>query len=596
MPAAATGVASAAQERANGCSVQTRGAQVLKGGGKMAEISPKSTVDGAEVVPARLRFAVFTLDLARAELLRDGQPVPLRPKAFALLALFARNPGRLLVKAELLETVWPGVVVTDDSLTQCIHDVRSALGDDGPQIVRTVARRGYRFDAEVRADPTVQAPAPASGRGRNAAIVGAALVAALIAGLGFFVLLPPAPKPHEAPALSIVVLPLSTEGEADEWLSDGLSRDLTTELGQISGAFVISRDTAHTYKGKPVDPRQVARELGVRYVVGGAVRRDGDRVRLTLSMVDGGTGAQHWAQQFDVERPRLAVALDDIGKQVARSLSVQILRASGERASGLAPEQVLADDLAMQGWSVYFRGVSRENLAEANRLFEAAVDRDPNCIRGWGGVAVMNGLLAGNLWAPDHAAALARLDEAARQLHELDAHDAYTYYARHFVALLKSDYESVLAISTTMTERFPSHPQPHFGRALALMNLGRFEECVEPTQRAIRLSPRDPGLALWKRQIGMCYFMRGEYREAAEYAREAQQLGPHVRTAPLLLAAALARSGRGDEARAVATELTKRNPDARASDVERLLRVNRNERYLEGRKRWIDTLRELGMP
>jgi Flp pilus assembly protein TadD len=164
------------------------------------------------------------------------------------------------------------------------------------------------------------------------------------------------------------------------------------------------------------------------------------------------------------------------------------------------------------------------------------------------------------------------------------------------VALLKSDYEGLLAISTTMTERFPSHPQPHFGRALALMNLGRFDECVEPTQRAIKLGPRDPGLALWKRQIGMCYFMRGEYREAAAYAREAQQLGPHLQTAPLLLAAALARSNQEAEARAVVAELLKRNPAAKATDVEKILRANRNERYLEGRKRWIDTLHELGMP
>jgi TolB-like protein len=437
---------------------------------------------------------------------------------------------------------------------------------------------------------------PAVGSKRHIALVGAALAVALISGLGAFVLQRPVPKPEEAPTLSIVVLPLVTEGSTDEWLSDGLSRDLTTELGQISGAFVISRDTAHTYKSKPVDPRQVARELGVRYVVGGAVRRDGERVQLSLSMVDGATGTQRWAQQFDVERARLASALDEIGKQVARSLSVQMIRAGGERAAGMKPEQVPADDLAMQGWSVYFRGVSRENLAEANRLFETAVARDSRCIRGWGGVAVMNGLLAGNLWAPDHAAAIVRLDEAARRLHELDAHDAYTFYARYFLALLKSDYESVLTISTTMTERFPSHPQPHFGRALALMNLGRFDECVEPTQRAIKLGPRDPGLPLWKRQIGMCYFMRGEYREAAEYAREAQQLSPHLQTAPLLLAAALARSGQGDEARTVVADLLKRNPDAKASDVEKLLRANRNERYLEGRKRWIDTLHELGMP
>jgi Flp pilus assembly protein TadD len=147
-----------------------------------------------------------------------------------------------------------------------------------------------------------------------------------------------------------------------------------------------------------------------------------------------------------------------------------------------------------------------------------------------------------------------------------------------------------------MIERFPSNPQPYFGKGVALMNLGRFEECIDPAKQAIRLGPRDPAAAVWHRQIGTCHFLRREYGEAAEYARKAHELNPNLATAPLLLAASLERLGRSEEARAVVADVLRRNPDAQAADVERVLRANRNERYLEGRQRWMDTLREIGLP
>lgn len=563
----------------------------------MAETSLNATAsDAAGPAAGPLRFGGFTLDLARAELLRHGREVPLRPKTFALLAYLARNPSRVLSKQELLDAVWPGLVVTEDSLTQCIHDLRTALGDAGAHLVRTVARRGYRFDADIEDATAASRPRPHSVMRRPAAAL-AGMAAVLLAAAGLFAVLRPVPSPLEARPLSIVVLPLAGDAvnATDDWFSQAMTRDLTLELGQVSGTLVISRDTASTYKGK-VDPRRVASELGVRYVVTGGFRRDGDRVQLDLSMVDGSSGAQQWTQRFDIERTRLGETISDIARQVARSLSVQMLRAGGERAAALRPEQVQADDLAMQGWSVYFRGVSRENLSEAGRLFEASVARDPSCIRGWGGVAVVNGLLLGNLWTPDRQAAMVRLEQARTRLHELDQNDIHAYFAKYFIALIKSEYEDLLAISTEMIERFPSNPQPHFGVGVALMNLGRFEECVEPSKRAIRLGPRDPAAAVWHRQIGTCHFFRGEYREAAEYARTAQQLNPNVALAPLLLAASLGRLGETGEARAVVAAILKRNPEAKAADVEGILRVNRNQRYLEARQRWIDTLRELGLP
>jgi TolB-like protein len=410
----------------------------------------------------------------------------------------------------------------------------------------------------------------------------------------------PPPARDPASALSLAVLPIeSVSGDADgEWLADALTSDLTTELGRLSGTFVISRDTTFAYKGKAIDPRVVAGELGVRYLVRGSARRQGDRVRLTLALVEGLTGSERWAETKDLDRATLSSSLGEAVDQLAHALNVQIYRAAGERAARMQESEIQAEDLAMHGWSVYFRGVSRENLAEAGRLFDASVGRDDRSIRGWGGVAVVNGLQIASGWIADRDAALGRLVQAQQRLQVLDANDVHTYYAKHFVALLNTDYEGVLALSASATERFPNQPQAHFARALAQINLGRFEleECIEPARRAIRLGPRDPALALWTRHIGTCHFMRGEYAEAVTHARAAQQINPNLATPSLLLAASLALDGRRDEARAVVDDLLRRNPAARASDVERLLRPNRNERVLQARRRWIETLQELGLP
>lgn len=568
----------------------------------MAETSLNAAADPLPQA-SRLRFGEFTLDLRRAELLRDGVVMPLRPKPFALLGKFAAQPGRVLSKEELIEAGWPGVVVTEDSLTQCVHELRTALGDAGPVLLRTIPRRGYRFDARVEPDaPTADAsaaPTTPPWRERLVRWLGAAFTLALLAGLALFaVLRPPASAPAavSAPPLSIVVLPLVNTGGETDWFTEALSNDLTLELGLVPGAFVISRDTAFTFKGRAVDPRAVARDLGVRYVVQGTVHRVGEQVRLRLAMVDGESGALQWSQQFDSDRARLAASLDGIAQQVARSLSVQMYRSSGERAFALKPDQVQADDFAMQGWAVYYRGFTPENLREAGRLFEAAVRRDPGSVRGWGGVAVANGVGAAINWVPDRAAAMVRLQQASDRLQALDADSFFALLSKANLANLNGDNEGRLLIAQAMVERFPSQPQSHFNLAQALTNLGRFDECVEPARRAIRLGPRDVFVGVWNWQIGTCHFMRGDYVQAVHFARAARQAGPSLPLPPLLLAASLARTGNAGEARQIVADYMTRSPGYQASNIELQGMRSRHPSYVEGRNRMIETLHELGMP
>jgi DNA-binding winged helix-turn-helix (wHTH) protein/TolB-like protein len=573
----------------------------------------------ASKLPERLRFGPFVLDTRRAELLRDGVTVALRPKPFALLATLTANPNTLLAKEELLEAVWPGVVVTEDSLTQAVHELRAALGDAGPQLVRTVARRGYRFDAEVVDDAlTMQAgaePAPAGDVEAAAAVapraqpvlrriavvafVGAALAAAtwllyepaFLTGHGRAI----EAQGPKAPRLSIVVLPLEVEAgsEGGAWFSDPLSADLTSELGKVSGAVVISPDTAFTYKGKQLDPREVARQLNVRYVVQGTVRRKENDVRLNLSLIDGESGRQRWAEEFAMDRANLRHSLEQVTSMVSRTLGVEVYRAEGQRAAALKPGQVEADDLAMSGWAVWYRGLSRENTIEALRRFESAVARDPDSLRGWAGLAIANGTAVSSGWAPNPAAASARHGEAIRQLERLDRNDVFTHMARIGAYYLTEDFAGLLQLTQTLVERFPNHPHGHHHQANALMLLGRFDECVEPLRKAARLGPRDTMLPYWRSGLAMCHFFAGRYPEAVGEARLAIQANTALAGPHLILAAALARNGQVEEAQKIVRENAAR--DRFRIQTLRLVLLGNEPRLAKGRERIIATLKELGV-
>ena len=157
--------------------------------------------------------------------------------------------------------------------------------------------------------------------------------------------------------LSIVVLPLAIEGDATdvEWFADALLDDLVSEVARLPGSFVIARATAHTYKGKIVDPRDVARELRVRYVVRGSLRREGTVIRLNLALIDGESGRQRWAEKFTVERAQLGQALDEFVIGLGRHLTTEVQKSAGDRSAALSPAEVSADDLAMRAYGLWFR-------------------------------------------------------------------------------------------------------------------------------------------------------------------------------------------------------------------------------------------------
>lgn len=566
-----------------------------------------------EVNRSRWSFGAFTLDLERSELSRDGQVLRLRPKTFDLLVVFARRPGSVLTKDELLALLWPGIVVTEESLTQCVYELRTALGGAGAGLLHTVPRRGYRFDADVRREPPAapavkEAPsppaAPASTWRRHAPwLLGGALLAAAGSWLIATVTAAPwqtpaqlasAPLPRELQPLSIIVLPLTLEGEVHgaEWLADAVHGDLLVELARMHNSLVIARNTAARYKGQTVDPRQVAREMGVRHVVQASLRQEGTALQLNVALIDGETGVQRWAESFRTERARLAQTLEEFPIAIGRTLAGPLVRATAERRAALSPSEVTADDLAMQGFALWYLGVTRENVQAARALFDRAVAMDPDSSRGWAGVHFTTTAMLLNGWA-DPAEATRRHTEVTAHLDRVDREGHYTQQAKAHEFFARREFPAMVRHTAAWTERYRL-PTAFGAHGAALNFVGRFDEAVPALERALRLSPADPFRAEWQYRLALAHFGAGRYELARDWSQTAAATNPALPWPPVH-AAALHRLGKGDDARRAVEEHMRRHPGFRVAQVARRL-PSQEPGHVDMRQRLVDSLSAIGVP
>src|SRR5260221_3340495 len=237
------------------------------------------------VEKTRFWFEGFVLDLKRGCVWGERGEIDLRPKSFEVLRYLVENAGRLVTKDELIKTVWRNVVVTDESLMQCVSEVRHAIADDGQTIIKTVPRRGYRFMAPVwRA-----AAAP-----RPALLPAESPLAGSDSG-------PRSQSSVDRPSVAVLPFANLSGDPQQDYFSDGITEDITTELSRFSELMVIARNSAFQYKGKAVDIRQIGRELGARYLLEGSVRRSGGRIRIAAQLIDALTGTHPWAERYGPE-------------------------------------------------------------------------------------------------------------------------------------------------------------------------------------------------------------------------------------------------------------------------------------------------------
>lgn len=543
------------------------------------------------------------LDLARGELLdAAGRPSELRAQSLQVLRLLGESAGQVVSKEELMRRVWGDVVVTDDSLVQAIRDIRRTLGDEAHRVVRTLPRRGYLLvpvaDATTQATEPAALPPAVAGRGEGAVpgwagglgialLVVAVAIAAWAAGTVW--------RSEPAPPRSLAVLPFASEEGTERWFVDGVGDDLGAILAGWKDLRLIGRGSTAAYAGRVIDPRIVGRDLGVRHLLAGRLRREGDRVRLTVELTEARSGRIVWADQRDLPRAELGQWVGDVAGGLSRVLAVGYGEALASDQKALAPEEARADDFALQGIGELLRGVSREGWERASRLFEAGLALDPDCVRCLGGLSLAQSNLVLWEWAPDRAAAIARADDALVRARRLAPDRQITELAAASMTNVRRDWAGLLEIGDRLVEHYPNEPAAHHHRCSALLRLGRFEDSIAACERAQRISPRDSRVPVWQGLIGYNQFQLGRYAQAEQAARASVLANPRVPFYWTVLAAALAEQGRRDDALLAMRELRERHADYRVMRIAGYW-VGTEPRFLAGRDRIAARAAELGLP
>lgn len=517
-------------------------------------------------------FGSYALDTNRRELKRANEQIALEPQVFDLLVFLIENHDRVVSKDDLIASVWQGRIVSESTLTSRINAARKAIGDSGQdqKLIRTIMRKGVRFVGAVRIQPNNVEPVPANGLPSDE-IHGQSRLA-----------LPLADRP------AIAVLPfVNMSGEPEqEYFSDGISEDIITALSKLRWFFVIARNSSFIYKGKTVHMKQVAEELGVVYVVEGSVRKDGDRVRITVQLNDVATGSHLWAERYDRSLADVFAVQDEITEAIVAAIEPRLYAAENFRARRKAPDNLDAWDLVMRALLYHWR-VTRQDSVVAQALLEKAIAIDPNYGQALGVLAASHTFSAHMGWA-DISATGPIAERAALAAIRADSEDPWAHYALGSFYLFARRFEDSLAefeLALRLNPNF-SLAQGYYGLALAYC--GRWEEADVAARRALRLSPRDPFSAIYYGIAAYAQFVGHNYDEAMRLSREAiRQRGDFVGGHRVLTAAA-GMAGQDDVAKAALRALRRVQPNISLAWIADQMPIQRDadrEHYLEGLRR-----------
>jgi TolB-like protein len=505
------------------------------------------------------RFGNYEVDLVQQELRRDGMLVPIEPQVFDVLAYLLQNRDRLVSKEELFESVWDGRVVSDATLSSRISAVRRAIGDDGTAqaLVRTAQRRGFRFIGEVQVD---EAPSRAPVKETSVEQVLTEDTPTLAPATAL-------PLPNKP---SIAVLPFQNmSGDPEqEYFADGLTEDIITGLSQQQWFFVIARNSSFTFKGEAVDVRQIAGQLGVRYILEGSVRRSGTRLRVSGQLIDARFGNHLWAERYDRELADIFELQDEITTRVVGSVSPQILLAEAARVRRKTPQKIEAWDLVMQALPYMWR-MTTEDHGRAQDLLLEAIALDPDyahayALLGWTYITMFN-LDTGR---PIHEFTERALDAGTRAV-ELDDQEPWGQLVLGLAQARRRHPKPALMHLSKAVELNPNFALGHAGLGYGLAAGGQPQRGLEALEQAHRLSPRDPFLAHYAPIVRyMALFALGRYEETIGVCRATIARSPKHAGAWRLLTVSLALLGKIEEAKAALTQTLTLQPDLALTHVE----------------------------
>jgi len=520
-------------------------------------------------MPTRQALGPFRLDTAAEILYRGTEPIAVGQRAVALLGVLVERAGTPVSKEALIEAAWPGLAVEESNLTVQIAALRRVFAQEpgGERWIETLPRRGYRFVGPIETtDAADELPADEPTETRAP------------------LLLPDKP--------SIAVLPFDNlSGDPEqEYFADGVVEEIITALSRFRWLFVIARNSSFTYKGRAVDVKQVGRELGVRYVLEGSVRKAADRVRIAGQLIDTSTGAHLWADRFDGQLADIFDLQDQVTESVVGAIAPKLEQAEIERAKRKPTESLDAYDLYLRGMA-HVHQTTRQANEQALRAFYQAIKLDPDFAAAYGMAAWCYAWRKLHGWIENRDAEIAETERLARQAAELGHDDAIALgvsgYALTYVV---GEVEDGAALSDLALDLNPNLAWLWLCAGWINIYMGDMEDAIARVSHAIRLSPRDPLLYASSSMIGFCHFIAGRYDEACLWAEKGLSANPSWSVAARVAAASHALAGRTEQARRAMARLRKLDPTLRLSQMEEIpLRPEHRAKYVGG-------LRKAGLP
>ena len=507
-----------------------------------------------------------------------------------------------------------GICISEDAYRQVRDKLPYEFADRGEQIVKNIARpvRVYALDgAAVRTPPDARTAANIALQAtlrrftwRRIWPAAAALTSLLVIAFGIWFVVTPAKAPLRdvsIPRFSVVVLPFANlSGDpGQDYLADVITEGLTTSLARIRGSFVIARSTAFTYKGKPIDVKQIGKDLGVRYVLEGSAERAGDSVRVNAQLIDAETGAHLWADQFDLDRSDLLQMQDEIITRLSRAMQRELMAADIARGTRVRPDNLDAQDLAERCMAGLMNAGSEQTRIDAAfSLCERALQIDSRNAYALAYLAFKNIGPVINAQSANPQADIRRADELATQALAIDPDMSSAHLAKAFILMAQNRAEEAIVEAQRSLELNASYISAYDALAEASNFAGRPDRALEFSDTAIRLSPRDPGLPWFYHNKGWAFFMKGQYDQAIEWLGRAAAMAPRGRFTQLLLASALALTGHEAEAHAALQRyLSLGGTNSRTIAQLRAgqLAIADNPVWVEYNERLFDGLRKAGM-
>ena len=514
-------------------------------------------------------FGPFRLYPARRLLKKGEDPVKLGARAFDILLALVERAGEVVAHKDLIAKAWPNVIVEEISLRVHLVSLRKAL--DGEQsseyYITNVKGRGYCFSAPVsyeRSAPDVESP------------------------LDTPLSLPDKP--------SIAVLPfqnLSSDPE-QEFFADGVVEEIITALSRFKALFVIARNSSFTYEGGAVEVKQVGRELGVRYVLEGSVRKAANRVRITGQLIDAATGAHLWADRFDGGLGDIFDLQDQVTERVVGALAPAVETAEIERAKYKPTESLDAYAIYLRGLAKFYRYGNQLATAEALRLFNSAIELDPDFALAYSHASYCYAHAKTNSWSSGTANEIAEASRLAQRALEHGKDDAGVLCGSGWaLAFVVRD----LGVGTGLVDRalMLNSNLAEAWRCSGWMKiwLGDPELAIEHFARATRLSPLGRWLVDIQSGIAHAHFFLGRYDEAASWAATALQNNPDFQAGIRISAATNGIAGRPEESHETVVRLQRLNPAVRVSNLKHVLGPYRRAEDLA---RYEEGLRKAGLP